>query len=125
MSCVVRGGMRQTKDNDSQTYSPWQDRLRQCAEELQGALLDLRARDSELDGVKEEVSALSGRMDAIQESARRARSEAAEWKALAERYILCHCGCRIYIFSLLYANVHVHSNGSTRILVGGGGRPTT
>lgn len=50
-------------------------------------LLDLRARDTELSNVKEEASALSSRMGNIQESANRARSEAAEWKALAERYM--------------------------------------
>lgn len=48
-------------------------------------LLDLRARDTELGSVKEEAAALSSRMGGIQESADRARSEAAEWKALAER----------------------------------------
>lgn len=63
------------------------DRLRECAEELEGVLLDLRARDTELSNVKEEASALSSRMGNIQESANRARSEAAEWKALAERYM--------------------------------------
>lgn len=93
--------MRQANDNDFLFSSPWQDRLRQCAEELQGALLDLRARDSELDGVKEEASALSSRMDDMQESARRARSEAAEWKALAERYMLNGCVCLFIVFSFL------------------------
>lgn len=48
-------------------------------------LLDLRARDSELESVRKEASALSIRVGNIQESADRARSEAAEWKALAER----------------------------------------
>lgn len=64
----------------------WKDRLRECAEELQGVLLDLRARDSELETAKDEASGLSSRMGNMNEAAKRARSEAAEWKALAERY---------------------------------------
>lgn len=58
-------------------------------------LLDLRARDSELQSAKEEASALSSRLGNIEESSNRFRSEAAEWKELAERY----CFDAVFLFS--------------------------
>lgn len=62
-----------------------QSRLREVAEEYQGALLELKARESDLVTVQSETSTLTRKLDDAQQSSNRARSEAGEWKALAER----------------------------------------
>lgn len=80
--------LKSTNETSIPTRPIPQSRLRECAEELQGALLDLQAKEAELENAMGEASALTRRLDETHQSSTRARSEAAEWKALAERYLV-------------------------------------
>lgn len=70
---------------NSTAFDRHQSRLRECAEDLQGMLIDLKQKESHLNNARKDNDKLSEKFEESELCSNRARVEAEEWKELAER----------------------------------------